>query len=328
MQALLLGGRAPPRPDGGGKPARAGLAAVLGDIAAGGAPLAGSRYQSLDDELAGDQRAADAGADADAGAEDAHGDETEGLLRPGSVADSIGSRGGAGGSGRTSAAAVAAREGLARLMPRSSASRGASPSPAALAAQAPLSSAPIGAAAVAARGGLLSCLLPPRDPSAPPRPSLGAWLRKAAAPRTVAPTSAAAAAARRATAGARAAAGAAGANPATGRRPALLFQRRDRYALHGAAWRGDMAELMRLLAAAAATPQARADVDRGDKGGLRPLALAAWRGHTGAMQALIEAGADVNGADTVRGTASGRAGAACGVQLALLDGHCVFIPFS
>jgi ankyrin repeat protein len=33
---------------------------------------------------------------------------------------------------------------------------------------------------------------------------------------------------------------------------------------------------------------------------MRALALAAWHGHMDAMAALLDAGADVNGADTVR----------------------------
>lgn len=36
------------------------------------------------------------------------------------------------------------------------------------------------------------------------------------------------------------------------------------------------------------------------QGGMRALALAAWHGHMDAMAALLDAGADVNGADTVR----------------------------
>jgi len=38
------------------------------------------------------------------------------------------------------------------------------------------------------------------------------------------------------------------------------------------------------------------------QGGVRPLALATWQGHLGVIHALLEAGADVNGADVVRTT--------------------------
>jgi hypothetical protein len=120
-------------------------------------------------------------------------------------------------------------------------------------------------------------------------------------------------------------------------RPLAPPPKRGACLLHAAAWAGDAAEALRLVAAGAAVDKGDKviddDSDRGDpgvlrvcsrcscsphpplrqavdllctyskrtrtQGGMRPLALAAWQGHLGVVHALLEAGADVNGSDAV-----------------------------